>query len=59
MSKMSMEEYGKLLAGILSVPRRQRDMIEKALAGKREAEDIAKITQDAAAAVKATQSVTP
>jgi hypothetical protein len=43
MSKMSMEVYSMIVAQALGIPRRQREMLERALVAKREAEDAARI----------------
>jgi hypothetical protein len=47
-SKMTMEQYGKLAAGILNIPRKQRDMLARALEDKRREEDAKKAIGKAA-----------
>ena len=39
MSKLTMEEYGKVAASVLSLPRKNRDMLVRALAEKADRED--------------------
>ena len=39
MPKLTMEQYGKVAAEVLGLPRMNRDMLERALVAKREAED--------------------
>jgi len=39
MAKVTTEEYGKVAAMVLSLPRKNRDMLERALVAKREKED--------------------
>jgi len=39
MAKLTMEEYGNVAAMVLSLPRKNRDMLERVLAAKRQKED--------------------
>lgn len=46
MAKLTMEQYGRVAASVLALPRRCRDMLERSLAAKRAEEDAAKAQGD-------------